>query len=197
LTFGFLNKEGYVRLIVGISGASGSIYGIRLCEILRGYPEIETHLVITETGVKIIEEETPYRIAQIIDMVNYTYENNDLFAPVSSGSFITEGMVVAPCSAKTLSAIANSYTDNLLTRAADVMLKERRKLVLLFRETPLHLGHIENMKKITEMGGIILPPVPAFYCNPKTIDDLINHTLGKVLDLFGITHNLFKRWDRR
>ena len=128
-----------MRLIVGISGASGSIYGIRLCEILRSYPEIETHLVITKTGVKIIEEEMQYRIAQIIDMVNYTHDNNDLFAPVSSGSFITEGMIVAPCSAKTLSAIANSYTDNLLTRAADVMLKERRKLVLLFRETPLHL----------------------------------------------------------
>jgi 4-hydroxy-3-polyprenylbenzoate decarboxylase len=197
LSFGFLNKEVYVRLIVGISGASGSIYGIRLCQILKDYPEIETHLVITETGVKIIEEETHYQITQVIDMVRYSYQNDDLFAPISSGSFITEGMVVAPCSAKTLSAIANSYTDNLLTRAADVVLKERRKLVLLFRETPLHLGHLDNMRKVTEMGGIILPPIPVFYHHPKTIDDLVNHTLGKVLDLFGISHNLFKRWDRR
>jgi len=186
-----------MRLIVGISGASGSIYGIRLCDILKGYPEIETHLVITKTGVKIIEEETYYQLTQVIDMVRYTYQIDDLFAPISSGSFLTEGMIVAPCSAKTLSAIANSFTDNLLTRAADVMLKERRKLVLLFRETPLHLGHLENMKKVTEMGGIILPPIPAFYYRPESIDDLVNHTLGKVLDLFGISHNLFKRWDRR
>lgn len=129
-------------------------------------------------------------------MANYCYENNDLFAPISSGSFITQGMIIAPCSAKTLSALANSYTDNLLTRAGDVMLKERRRLVLLFRETPLHLGHIENMRKVTEKGGIILPPIPAYYYHPKTIADLVNHTLGKVLDLFGINHKLFDRWSR-
>jgi polyprenyl P-hydroxybenzoate/phenylacrylic acid decarboxylase-like protein len=132
----------------------------------------------------------------VIDLANYCYENNDLFAPISSGSFITQGMIIAPCSAKTLSALANSYTDNLLTRAGDVMLKERRRLVLLFRETPLHLGHIENMRKVTEKGGIILPPIPAYYYHPKTIADLVNHTLGKVLDLFGINHKLFDRWSR-
>ena len=153
--------------------------------------------MITETGLKIIEEETHYKAKHVIDLANYSYENDDLFAPISSGSFITEGMIIAPCSAKTLSALANSYTDNLLTRTGDVMLKERRKLVVLFRETPLHLGHIENMRKVTEKGGIILPPIPAFYYHPKTIDDLINHSLGKVLDLFGIKHGLFARWGEK
>lgn len=185
-----------MKIIIGITGASGSIYGIRLCEILKGYENIETHLVISETGIRIIKEETSYNISQLAKMVRYSYENNDLFAPIASGSFLTDGMVIAPCSAKTLSAIANSYTDNLLTRAAEVTLKERRKLILLFRETPLHISHIENMKKVSEMGGVILPPVPAFYTNPRTIEDLVNHTLGKVLDLLGVPHNLFKRWNK-
>lgn len=185
------------KLIIGISGASGAIYGIRLCEILKGRPDIETHLVITETAKKIIEEETSYTVPQVSDLVDHTHDINDLGAPISSGSFITQGMIIAPCSAKTLSALSSSYTDNLLTRAGDVMLKERRKMVVLFRETPLHLGHIDNMRKVTERGGIILPPIPAYYHKPETIADLVNHTLGKVLDLFDIEHNLFERWGKK
>lgn len=184
-----------MRLIIGMTGASGSIYGIRLLECLQSRKDIETHLVISKTAETVILYETDYQeIEQVTRLADRWYRDDDLTAPISSGSFFTDGMVVIPCSAKTLSAVANSYGENLIARASDVCLKERRTLVLAFRETPLTLSHIENMKKVTRMGGIILPPIPGFYSKPQTIDDLINHTVGKVLDLFKIEHSLFKRW---
>jgi len=182
-----------MRIIVGISGATGSIYGIRLLQVLKE-KKLETHLVITSTSKKIILEETPYSIHEVESLASTIHEEGDLGAAISSGSFKTDGMVVAPCSIKTLSAIANSYNANLLTRAADVTLKERRNLILVIRETPLHAGHIDLMLRASRMGAILLPPMPAFYFHPKTIDDVINHTVGKVLDLFGIEHHLFERW---
>ena len=184
-----------MRLIIGMSGASGSIYGIRFLEFLQKIKGIETHLVISKTAESVILYETDYAdIEQVMRLADHCYQNDDLTAPISSGSFHTDGMIVAPCSAKTLSAVAHSFGENLIARASDVCLKERRKFVLVFRETPLTLSHIENMKNVTSMGGIILPPIPGFYSKPETIDDLINHTVGKVLDLFKIEHSLFKRW---
>jgi 4-hydroxy-3-polyprenylbenzoate decarboxylase len=182
-----------MRLIVGISGATGSIYGARLLEILRE-KKIETHLIITAPAKEILLQETSYSFQEIENLASHVHDNEDLGASISSGSFKTDGMVVIPCSIKTLSGIAHSYNENLMTRAADVTLKERRRLVLVVRETPLHQGHIELMLQASRMGAILFPPVPAFYTHPKTIDDLINHTVGKILDLFGINHNLFVRW---
>jgi 4-hydroxy-3-polyprenylbenzoate decarboxylase len=182
-----------MRVIIGISGATGSIFGIRLLEVLRE-KKIETDLIISSTSKKIILQETSYSLKDVERLASYLYENEDLHASISSGSFRADGMVIIPCSIKTLSGIAHSYNENLMTRAADVTLKERRKLILAVRETPLHQGHLELMLKVTQMGGMILPPMPAFYFNPKTIDDLINHTVGKVLDHFGIDHHLFERW---
>ena len=184
-----------MKIVVGISGASGPIYGIRLLEVLKEYKEIETHLVFTEAAVRNIELETDRDPRELESLASYLYDIKDLAARISSGSFQTEGMVIAPCSVKTLSALANSYNQNLLVRAGDVTLKERRKLVAVFRETPLHLGHLRLMTRLTEIGGILLPPVPAFYHKPKTIDDVINQTIGKVLDIFKIKHNLFERWN--
>ncbi len=182
-------------LIVGISGASGVIYGIRLLEFLKGKRDIETHLIITDAGTANITYETGWNIKDICSLAHSVYDVNDMSARLASGSFRNDGMIIAPCSVKTLSAVANSYTDNLLVRAADVTLKERRRLILMVRETPFHLGHIRNMERVTEMGGIVLPPVPAFYHKPKTIDDIINHTVGKILDIFEIQHLLYSRWD--
>jgi 4-hydroxy-3-polyprenylbenzoate decarboxylase len=181
------------KIIVGITGASAVIYGVRLLKALSE-PRIETHLVITQAGKKNLLTETEYSISQIESMASHVYDVEDMGADIASGSFRMDGMIVAPCSIKTLSAIANSYGNNLLVRAADVMLKERKRLVLLVRETPLHEGHLELMMRVTKMGGIILPPVPAFYYLPKTIEDLIDQTVGKVLDLFQIDHHLFDRW---
>jgi 4-hydroxy-3-polyprenylbenzoate decarboxylase len=180
-------------IVVGMTGASGVIYGVRILEVLSKLG-METHLIITQAGLKNLEIETNDNINELKSMASHVYDEGDLSAPLASGSFKVDGMVVAPCSIKTLSAIANSYSHNLLVRAADVMLKERRKLVLLVRETPLHEGHLELMLKVTRMGGVILPPVPAFYHHPKTIEDLIDQTIGKVLDLFSIDANLFRRW---
>jgi 4-hydroxy-3-polyprenylbenzoate decarboxylase len=180
------------RIVVGISGASGIIYGVRVLKTLSELG-IETHLVMTQAAVKNLMIETRYRVDELESMASHVYDVEDIGAPIAS-SFRVDGMVIAPCSIKTLSAIANSYNHNLLVRAADVMLKERRRLVLLVRETPLHRGHLELMSKVTKMGGIIMPPVPAFYHLPKTIEDLINQTVGKVLDLFQINHHLFERW---
>ena len=182
-----------MRLIVGISGATGAIYGVRFLEILKE-KKIESHLIITPTSKKILLEETSYSVETVKKLASYVYEDEDLGASISSGSFRIDGMVVIPCSIKTLSGIAHSYNENLLTRAADVTLKERRRLVLMVRETPLHEGHIELMLRASRMGAILFPPVPAFYHLPRTIDDLINHTLGKILDLFQIDHRLFVRW---
>jgi 4-hydroxy-3-polyprenylbenzoate decarboxylase len=156
--------------------------------------DIETHLVVSEAGEATIKYETSWSIEKVKKLANYKYDNRDIAARISSGSFIRDGMVIAPCTVKTASALANSYTDNLITRAADVTLKERKKLVLLFRETPLHLGHLRNLERLTEMGAIIMPPVPSFYHKPKTIQDIIDNTVGKTLDMFGIQHQLFKRW---
>jgi 4-hydroxy-3-polyprenylbenzoate decarboxylase len=181
------------RIIVGISGASGAIYGVRVLKALAELG-IETHLIITQAGKKNLVIETQYTIRDLESMASHVHDVEDIGAPVASGSFEVEGMVIAPCSVKTLSAVANSYSHNLLVRAADVILKERRRLILLVRETPLHEGHLELMGKVTRMGGIILPPVPAFYHMPKTIDDLIDQTVGKVLDLFQIENHLFERW---
>jgi 4-hydroxy-3-polyprenylbenzoate decarboxylase len=180
-------------IVVGITGASGVIYGVKILEILSKLG-IKTHFIITQAGARNLEIETNYTKGQLESMASHVYEEGDLSACLASGSFQVDGMVVAPCSIKTLSAIANSYGHNLLVRAADVMLKERRRLVLLVRETPLHEGHLELMLKVTRMGGVILPPVPAFYHHPKTIEDLINQTIGKVLDLFSVDAKLFKRW---
>lgn len=182
-----------MRLVVGISGATGAIYGVRFLEVLKE-KKIETHLIITPTSKRIILEETSYSIETVKKLASCVHEDDDLGASVSSGSFKTDGMVIIPCSIKTLSGIAHSYNENLLTRAADVILKERRKLVLMVRETPLHQGHIELMLQASRIGAILFPPVPAFYHRPRTIDDLINHTVGKILDLFQIDHNLFVRW---
>lgn len=181
-------------LIVGITGASGVIYGIRLLEVLSTNKEVETHLIISEAGEKNIKYETDWNVERVKALADFYYDIDDTGAKLASGSFKRDGMVIAPCSMKTLSALANSYADNLLTRSADVTLKERKRLVLLARETPLHLGHLRNMEKLTEMGAIVFPPVPAFYYKPRTIEELIDHTIGKVLDIFDIKHNLFPRW---
>jgi 4-hydroxy-3-polyprenylbenzoate decarboxylase len=181
-------------LIVGISGASGAIYGIRLLEILSKKSDIETHLIISQAGKMIIEHETDWKAEDVNSLANYSYDIDDIGAPIASGSFRTDGMIVAPCTVKTMSALANSYTDNLLIRAGDVTLKERRKLVLLAREAPLHLGHLRNMERLTEMGAIIFPSVPAFYHKPQTIQDIVDQTIGRVLDIFNIEHALSPRW---
>jgi 4-hydroxy-3-polyprenylbenzoate decarboxylase len=183
-----------VRLIIGISGASGVVYGIRLLEVLAARKDVETHLVISDAGALNIEYETNWKLADIKKMADYCYDIRDIGARPASGSFKRDGMIIAPCSMKTLSALANSYTENLLVRAGDVTLKERRRLVIIARETPLHMGHLRNMEKLTEMGAVVFPPVPAFYHRPRTIEDIIDHTVGKVLDLFDIDHNLFARW---
>lgn len=181
------------KLVVGISGASGAIYGIRLLETLKRLG-IESHAVITDSAAKTIVHETAYKMDDVYSLCSYAYDDRDIGAKIASGSFLVDGMIIAPCSIKTLSSIANSFNDHLLTRAADVTLKERRKLVLLLRETPLHLGHIKLMLSVTEMGGIILPPVPSFYHKPQTIDDIVNQSIGKALDQFGIDARLFERW---
>ncbi len=181
------------RLVIAISGATGAIYGIRLLEVLSK-SDVETHLVITEAAEKIILMETDWKVEEVKSLAKVSYDIKNLGADISSGSFQSEGMVVIPCSIKSLSAIAHSFNVNLLVRAADVTLKEKRKLVTVVRETPLHKGHLNLMMTLADLGATILPPVPAFYFHPKTIDDLINHTVGKVLDLFGINHHLFERW---
>jgi 4-hydroxy-3-polyprenylbenzoate decarboxylase len=180
--------------VVGICGATGAIYGIRLLEVLRGLPEVETHLVISKAGERTIAWETSYTVDEVGKLATVRYPAGDVGAALSSGSFPTAGMVVAPCSVKTLAAIAHGYTDNLLSRAADVTLKEGRRLALLVREAPLTLAHIRNMEACAEMGAIIVPPVPAFYNHPRTIDDLVNHTVGRVLDLFGVDPGIVNRW---
>jgi flavin prenyltransferase len=182
------------RLIVGIAGASGVIYGVRLLEVLK-QTDIETHLIMSDAGKLNIRIETSYDVDAVLSMADVTYANRDIAASVASGSFQTMGMVIAPCTVKTLSGIANSYNENLLIRAADVQLKEKRKLALMFRETPLHVGHLRLLTLAAEMGAHIVPPVPAFYHHPETIDDIINQSVGKVLDYIGIEHDLFRRWD--
>ena len=181
------------RLIIGISGSSGIIYGIRLLQVLRNLP-IETHLVVSKAGQLTRAYETDMSAAELKALADVYHPYTDITASIASGSFKTLGMIVAPCSMKSLSEIAHGTSSNLLTRAADVVLKERRKLVLLPRETPLHLGHLNNMVSVTQMGGIICPPVPAFYTKPQSIEDIVDDTVGRVLDLFDIECGLVKRW---
>ncbi len=183
------------RLIVGISGASGVLYGIRLLELLKG-SMIETHLVMSRTAELTLAYETDRKVAAVKALADHCYSNDDLAAPISSGSYLTLGMVVAPCSAKSLAEIASGVTPTLIARAADVVLKERRRLVLMLRETPLHLGHIRNMAAVTEMGGIVAPPVPAMYARPQSIDEMVDQSLGRVLDLFGLHLDHVTRWDK-
>lgn len=182
-----------MKIIVGISGASGAIYGIRLLEELKDRG-IETHLIISRWGKVTIAEETDYSLGQVMSLAAKVYDEENLGAVISSGSFQNNGMVIAPCSMKTLSGIANGYAEDLLIRAADVAIKERRKLILLTRETPLDPIHLENMLKLSRLGITIMPPVPAFYSHPHTIDDIVNHTVGRILDQLGLENQLFKRW---
>jgi len=184
------------RLVVGISGASGAIYGIRLLEVLAENTDVETHLVVSPSGARTITLETDYTIEQVNELADHVHRFHDIAASISSGSFKTAGMVIVPCSMKTLSGIAHSYTDNLLTRAADVTLKEQRKLILVARETPLHLGHLRAMTAIAEMGGVVMPPMPAFYHRPKSLSEIIDQTVNRVLDSLGIDlpEDLFARW---
>ncbi len=183
-----------IKVAVGISGASGAIYGVRLLESLQAVG-VESHLVISPDAERTILTETSYTLSQVRALAGKDYDYTNIGAAIASGSFLIDGMVIAPCSIKTLSAVANSYNDNLLVRAADVCLKEKRKLVMLVRETPLHLGHLRLMTSVAEIGATIMPPVPAFYHLPESIDDIVNQTVGKVLDQFGIKHHLFKRWN--
>jgi 4-hydroxy-3-polyprenylbenzoate decarboxylase len=181
------------RIVVAISGASGVTYGVRMLELLQK-TKFETHLIISRAGKLNIEIETSYKPGQVEAMADFTYDHKDMAASLASGSFLTEGMVVIPCTIKSLSGIANAYNENLLVRAADVTLKEKRKLVLVVRETPLHIGHLRLMTMAAEMGAHLLPPVPSFYHQPKTIEDIIDQTIGKVFDYIGIEHELFNRW---
>ncbi|MDR3568466.1 MAG: UbiX family flavin prenyltransferase [Syntrophobacteraceae bacterium] len=181
------------RIVVAITGASGVIYGLRCLKHLAD-TDYETHLVISGGGRLTIAIEAPDSLDQLLPMADFVYDCNDIAAPIANGSFLTEGMIVAPCSIKSLSAIANSYGDNLLVRAADVVLKEKRKLCLVVRETPLHKGHLRLMTMAADMGAHILPPIPSFYHRPQTIEDIIDQTIGKIFDFFGIEHALFTRW---
>ncbi len=182
------------RLIVGISGASGVIYGIRLLEILRDFDAIETHLVISNGGKLNIALETNFDLKAVESLADVLHSDQNLAASIASGSYPTAGMVILPCSMKTLSGVVNSYADNLMVRAADVVLKEQRKLVIVPRETPLHVGHARLLTAAAEMGSVLVPPMPAFYNDPQTIDDIINHTVGRILDLFDLDSGIVKRW---
>ena len=183
-----------MRLIVGITGASGVIYGIRLLEAVESMSEVETHLIISHGAKLNIAFETKWDVKDVEALADVVHSDKHLAASLSSGSFQTHGMVIVPCSMKTLSGVVNSYADNLIVRAADVALKERRRLVLVPRESPLHVGHTRLLHEAAVMGAIICPPMPAFYTAPKTVDDIINHTVGRILDLFGLDSDLVRRW---
>ena len=187
------NETGRPRLIVGISGASGAIYGVRLLELLKDCG-VETHLIMSRAAQITLAYETNLKVADVERLASVVHPYNDIAASCSSGSFKTMGMIIAPCSIKTMSEVATGITSNLLSRSADVVLKERRRLVLLLRETPLHIGHIRTMEAVTEAGAIVYPPVPAFYAMPKSLSDMIDHTLGRVLDLFDIDVGTVRRW---
>jgi 4-hydroxy-3-polyprenylbenzoate decarboxylase len=184
-------------LVVGVSGASGCIYAVRLLQVLRPLAGVETHLVISGAGKRTLPLETELSGTDLQALADHSYHQSDIGAAIASGSFKTDGMVVIPCSMKTVSGVASSYSDNLLLRAADVTLKERRRLVLVVRETPLHLGHLRLLTQVTELGAIVQPPVPAFYTRPTSLDDVVNHTVARVLDLLGIEleHELAPRWN--
>lgn len=182
------------RIVVGVTGATGSIYGIRLLEALRRTPDVEIHLVLSAPAKRTLVEETDRSVGEVEALAHVCYDNRDVGAAIASGSFHTAGMVVAPCSVKTLSALANCNADTLISRAGDVTLKEGRPLVALVRETPLHVGHLRQMLALAEMGGVVLPPMPAFYNRPRSIEDLVDHTLARVLDRLGLAHDLVPEW---
>ncbi|MDR6584756.1 3-octaprenyl-4-hydroxybenzoate carboxy-lyase [Herbaspirillum sp. BH-1] len=182
------------RLIVAITGATGAIYGVRLLEHLRKHGQVETHLMISEAGVLNLHQELDMRRKEVEALADVVHHVRDVGACIASGSFASTGMVVAPCSMKTLAAVAHGLSDNLITRAADVVLKERRRLVLMVRETPFNLAHLRNMTAVTEMGGVIFPPLPGFYQRPASMEEMVDHTLGRVLDMFGISMQLTPEW---
>lgn len=182
------------RLIVAITGATGAVYGVRLLQILRAIPAIETHLLVSEAGVLNLHQELGLGRKEVEALAHVAHNVRDVGASIASGSFQSDGMVIAPCSMRTLAAVAHGLSDNLITRAADVVLKERRRLVLMVRETPFNLAHLRNMTAVTEMGGIVFPPLPGFYQKPQSIEDMVDHTLARVLDLFSIEHALAPRW---
>ena len=182
------------RLIVGITGATGAVYGVEILRTLQGVEGWESHLVLSDAGALNVWHELKMKRRELEKLADVAYHPKDIAATISSGSYLTEGMVIAPCSMKTLAAVAHAHADDLVSRAADVVLKERRRLVLVPRETPLNLAHLRNMVQVTEMGGIIMPPMPAFYAMPRTLDDLVAHTVGRILDLFGVSSEKVKRW---
>jgi len=182
------------RLIIAITGATGAIYGVRLLQILRDVPTVETHLLVSEAGVLNLHQEMEMKRKDIELLADVVHNVRDVGASIASGSFQSDGMIIAPCSMKTLASVAHGMADNLITRAADVVLKERRRLVLMVRETPFNLAHLRNMTAVTEMGGIIFPPLPGFYQRPQSIQEMVDHTVGRVLDLFDVPHDLTPRW---
>lgn len=184
-----------MRIIVGITGATGAIYGIRLLQVLRHIGDVETHLVVSSAGAICIDYETDWQLDDVYALADVVHENSDITASIGSGSFKRDAMIVAPCSMKSLSAICYSNNDNIITRSADATLKEHKTLVLVVRETPLHLGHIRTMAAVAESGAIILPPMPAFYSRPKNVEDIVNHTVGKILDVVGVEADIYPRWE--
>ncbi len=183
------------RLIIAITGATGAVYGVRLLQVLRETPGIETHLLVSDAGVLNLHQELDMGRKEVEALAHVVHNVRDIGASIASGSFASDGMVIAPCSMKTLASIAHGLSDNLIARAADVVLKERRRLVLMVRETPFNLAHLRNMTAVTEMGGIIFPPLPALYHRPQSIAEMVDHTVGRVLDLFGVSHALAPRWN--
>ncbi|MDO8177831.1 MAG: UbiX family flavin prenyltransferase [Undibacterium sp.] len=183
------------KLIVAITGATGVIYGVRLLQALRELPEVQSHLLISEAGVLNLHQELDLNRKDVEALADVVHNVRDVGASIASGSFQSDGMIIAPCSMKTLAAVANGLSDNLITRAADVALKERRRLVLMVRETPFNLAHLRNMTSVTEMGGIIFPPLPGFYHKPQSIQEMVDHTIGRVLDLYALPHHLTPRWN--
>jgi len=182
------------RLIIAITGATGSVYGVRLLQVLQANPDVETHLLISEAGVLNLHQELDMKRKDVEAFADVVHHVRDVGASIASGSFQSDGMVIAPCSMKTLASVAHGMSDNLITRAADVVLKERRRLILMVRETPFNLAHLRNMTAVTEMGGIIFPPLPGFYHHPQSIQEMVDHTVGRVLDMFALPHELTPRW---
>ncbi|WP_423679627.1 UbiX family flavin prenyltransferase [Undibacterium sp. WLHG33] len=182
------------RLIIAITGATGSVYGVRLLQVLQANPDVETHLLISEAGVLNLHQELDMKRKDVEAFADVVHHVRDVGASIASGSFQSDGMVIAPCSMKTLASVAHGMSDNLITRAADVVLKERRRLILMVRETPFNLAHLRNMTAVTEMGGIIFPPLPGFYHRPQSIQEMVDHTVGRVLDMFALPHKLTPRW---
>lgn len=183
------------RLVIAITGATGAVYGVRLLQHLQAMPGVETHVIVSDAAVLTLQQETGMTRRAVEALADVVHKTRDVGASIASGSFQSDGMVIAPCSMKTLAAVAHGLSDNLIARAADVVLKERRRLVLMVRETPFNLAHLRNMTAVTEMGGIVFPPLPSFYHRPQSIDEMVDHTVARVIDLFGIAHTLAPRWN--